>query len=63
MCIDPQQQALNWIKKKEQNNNLKVQKDLILAHVSGSLLQVAHWTLKGRPDIMIIDLVPGLIFQ
>uniref|UniRef100_A0A3P8UAE7 Dynein axonemal heavy chain 10 n=1 Tax=Amphiprion percula TaxID=161767 RepID=A0A3P8UAE7_AMPPE len=24
MCIDPQQQALNWIKKKEQNNNLKV---------------------------------------
>uniref|UniRef100_A0A3Q0RTW8 Dynein heavy chain 10, axonemal n=1 Tax=Amphilophus citrinellus TaxID=61819 RepID=A0A3Q0RTW8_AMPCI len=29
MCIDPQQQALNWIKKKEENNNLKVQKDLI----------------------------------
>lgn len=26
MCIDPQQQALNWIKKKEENNNLKVQK-------------------------------------
>ncbi|TNN52942.1 Dynein heavy chain 10, axonemal [Liparis tanakae] len=24
MCIDPQQQALNWIKKKEQNNNLKI---------------------------------------
>ncbi|XP_037090995.1 dynein heavy chain 10, axonemal-like [Pollicipes pollicipes] len=24
LCIDPQQQALNWIKKKEQNNNLKV---------------------------------------
>lgn len=24
MCIDPQQQALNWIKKKEENNNLKV---------------------------------------
>ncbi|KAL2092820.1 hypothetical protein ACEWY4_012618 [Coilia grayii] len=23
MCIDPQQQALNWIKKKEENNNLK----------------------------------------
>uniref|UniRef100_A0A3Q3E463 Dynein axonemal heavy chain 10 n=1 Tax=Labrus bergylta TaxID=56723 RepID=A0A3Q3E463_9LABR len=26
LCIDPQQQALNWIKKKEENNNLKVQK-------------------------------------
>lgn len=25
MCIDPQEQALNWIKKKEENNNLKVQ--------------------------------------
>ncbi|XP_066546047.1 dynein axonemal heavy chain 10 [Amia ocellicauda] len=24
MCIDPQQQALNWIKKKEEHNNLKV---------------------------------------
>uniref|UniRef100_A0A7N6BU42 AAA+ ATPase domain-containing protein n=1 Tax=Anabas testudineus TaxID=64144 RepID=A0A7N6BU42_ANATE len=23
LCIDPQQQALNWIKKKEENNNLK----------------------------------------
>ncbi|XP_033627732.1 dynein heavy chain 10, axonemal-like [Asterias rubens] len=24
LCIDPQQQALNWIKKKEEQNNLKV---------------------------------------
>ena len=24
LCIDPQQQALNWIKKKEEKNNLKV---------------------------------------
>ncbi|KAM9858629.1 dynein axonemal heavy chain 10 [Aulostomus maculatus] len=24
MCIDPQQQALKWIKKKEENNNLKI---------------------------------------
>jgi dynein heavy chain len=24
MCIDPQQQALNWIKRKEEQNNLKV---------------------------------------
>lgn len=24
LCIDPQQQALNWIRKKEEANNLKV---------------------------------------
>lgn len=24
LCIDPQQQALNWIRKKEEKNNLKV---------------------------------------
>ena len=24
LCIDPQQQALQWIRKKEANNNLKV---------------------------------------
>ena len=24
LCIDPQQQALNWVKKKEEMNNLKV---------------------------------------
>ncbi|KAM6931388.1 dynein axonemal heavy chain 10 [Xenentodon cancila] len=24
MCIDPQEQALNWIKKKEENNNLNI---------------------------------------
>lgn len=24
LCIDPQQQAFNWIKKKEENNNLKI---------------------------------------
>ena len=24
LCIDPQQQALNWIKKREEPNNLKV---------------------------------------
>lgn len=24
LCIDPQQQALNWIKRKEERNNLKV---------------------------------------
>ena len=29
LCIDPQQQALNWIKKKEEKNNLKV-RNLIL---------------------------------
>lgn len=25
LCIDPQQQALNWIKRKEEKNNLRVQ--------------------------------------
>lgn len=35
MCIDPQQQALNWIKKKEEKNNLKVRKDLMLIDVLG----------------------------
>lgn len=29
MCIDPQEQALNWIKKMEESNNLKVQKPLV----------------------------------
>ena len=29
MCIDPQQQALNWIKKKEEKNKLKVQKVML----------------------------------
>ena len=24
LCIDPQQQALNWIKRREESNNLKV---------------------------------------
>lgn len=24
LCIDPQQQALNWIKRKEERNNLRV---------------------------------------
>ncbi|KAL1513082.1 hypothetical protein ABEB36_002553 [Hypothenemus hampei] len=24
LCIDPQQQALNWVKKREENNNMKV---------------------------------------
>lgn len=26
LCIDPQTQALNWIKKKEEKNNIKVKK-------------------------------------
>ena len=29
LCIDPQQQALNWIKKKEEKNNLKVVYDFL----------------------------------
>ena len=30
LCIDPQQQALNWIKKKEEKNNLKVRCAFVL---------------------------------
>lgn len=36
LCIDPQQQAYNWIKKKEKTNNLTVKMCLIkqlLSHV------------------------------
>ena len=33
LCIDPQQQALNWIKKKEETSNLKVRKG---CHCSGN---------------------------
>ena len=33
LCIDPQQQALNWIKKKEEKNNLKVRQG---CHRSGN---------------------------
>ena len=29
LCIDPQQQALNWIKKKEETNNLKVSYEVL----------------------------------
>ena len=33
LCIDPQQQALNWIKRKEEKNNLRVGSRHILPHV------------------------------
>ena len=33
LCIDPQQQALNWVKKKEEQNNLKVRQ---VCHGSGN---------------------------
>ena len=35
LCIDPQQQALQWIKKKEANNNLKVSVFVQLSGVGG----------------------------
>lgn len=35
LCIDPQQQALNWVKKKEEKNNLKVR-------------QGCHWSGNGQ---------------
>lgn len=49
-CIDPQQQALNWIKKKEEKKNLKIvsftdadflkQVELAIKYGSPVLLQV-----------------------
>lgn len=33
LCIDPQQQALNWIKKKEEKNNLKVLSSLLSSFI------------------------------
>ena len=30
LCIDPQEQALNWVRKKEANNNLKVKCNMFL---------------------------------
>ncbi len=36
LCVDPQQQAINWIRKKEEANNLKV--------VSAGLLGFVSWS-------------------
>ena len=44
LCIDPQQQAIQWIKKKEATNNLKVSLVSIGA-VGGSVAEwLACWT-------------------
>ena len=44
LCIDPQQQAIQWIKKKEATNNLKVSLVSIGA-VGGSVAEwLASWT-------------------
>lgn len=49
MCIDPQQQALNWIKKKEKNN-LKVQKVLY----SHSVTLVIYFILQYSDSDIIL---------
>lgn len=37
LCIDPQQQALNWIKKKEEGKNLKVTISTLFLIINSSL--------------------------
>ena len=49
LCIDPQQQALNWVKKKEENNNLKVR-------------QVCHGSGNGRRGKNSSEGSQGILF-
>ena len=50
MCIDPQQQALNWIKKKEENNNLKVCLDLVILN---SVEKWKYYGISGDVDCQV----------
>ena len=55
LCIDPQQQALNWIKKREQKKNLKI----ITFNDSDFIKQVEMGVTYGFPilfqDVDYID--------
>lgn len=55
LCIDPQQQALNWIKKREEKNNLKI----VTFNDSDFLKQVELGVTYGFPilfqDVDFID--------
>jgi len=42
LCIDPQQQALNWIKKKEEKNNLRVKINNNLTSL-GLMVCLGYW--------------------
>ena len=46
LCIDPQQQALNWIKKKEEKNNLKVETIQFNKHISIVAFEFSFLFLK-----------------
>ena len=42
LCIDPQQQALTWIRKKEEKNNLKVNLSILLSVHPSILHRLQH---------------------
>lgn len=50
LCIDPQQQALNWIKKKEQKKNLK-----ILSFTDADFLKQVELAIKYGLPILFQD--------
>lgn len=50
VCIDPQQQALNWIKKKEQKKNLK-----ILSFTDSDFLKQVELAIKYGLPVLFQD--------
>lgn len=50
MCIDPQQQALEWIKKKERNKNLK-----IISFADADFLKQVELAIKYGLPILFQD--------
>jgi len=50
LCIDPQQQALNWIKKKEQKKNLK-----ILSFTDADFLKQIELAIKYGLPVLVQD--------
>lgn len=50
LCIDPQQQALNWIKKKEQKKNLK-----ILSFTDTDFLKQVELAIKYGSPVLFQD--------
>nr|XP_034180267.1 dynein heavy chain 10, axonemal [Osmia lignaria] len=50
LCIDPQQQALNWIKKKEQKKNLK-----ILSFIDADFLKQVELAIKYGLPVLFQD--------
>ena len=50
LCIDPQQQALNWIKKREQKKNLK-----ILSFTDVDFLKQIELAIKYGLSVLVQD--------